>query len=110
MLGGPGTTNVFRLGGLEAGDLKDARWVVLMRSEGGAIVDTGSPALELDAEFRGTRLSPDHLEQLWAVEGRTVVDAGMWDELDGSGEVLPQSGDGVQGGRFDSFFTVLGVG
>jgi hypothetical protein len=110
VLGVTGITEVYGLRGLRPGDLKDARWLVLMRAEGGNIVDLGTPPQLLDAEFEGTRLSPPRLEEIWNLDDARTVAQDAWDGLVDTGAVLPQSGDGTAGGRFHSWFEVEGVG
>ncbi len=110
MLGVAGDTQLFDLKEIGPGELRDAKWVILMRSENDTIVDTNTPPLQLDADFHGTKLTSQHLDVLWPIDGITGIDANLFAAIVTSGSTLPQSGDGTEGGRFDSFFTVMGVG
>jgi hypothetical protein len=109
MMPGPGFTETFTLRDLQPGELKEAWWIVMMRAEGGNIVDTGAPPQLLDADYLGVELTPEDLDKLWNV----TAPQGMGDlipRIGDTGATLPQSGDGTAGGRFASWFSVLGVG
>jgi hypothetical protein len=110
-LGADGFTEVYTLADLRPGELKDARWVVMMRAEGGNIVDTGAPPQLLDAEFAGARIDTRLADRLWDLPSDlTGVPPAVLAGLVDTGATLPQSGDGTAGGRFLSWFGVLGVG
>ncbi|GJG89728.1 hypothetical protein tb265_49090 [Gemmatimonadetes bacterium T265] len=110
VLGTPGFAESYRLVEIADGELKSARWIVMIRAEGGNIVDTGTPALLLDAEFGGSALTGAEQDAVWNVTAAQPLPRAVWDALVDSGAALPQSGDGAEGGRFDSWFAVDGVG
>src|SRR5215210_4425640 len=62
MMPGPGFTEMFSFRDLQAGDLKEAAWIVMMRADAGNIVDTSAPPQLLDADFLGVELTPEDLE------------------------------------------------
>jgi hypothetical protein len=108
-LGAPGITEVWALGNLPTEALDDelgVRFLVLVRAEAGSIVDTASPPLLLDAEFGGTQLTRARLEDIWELTGPRWYPQAVWDALVDTGAVLPQSGDGAEGGTFESWFQV----
>jgi hypothetical protein len=90
------------------------RFLVQIRAEGNAIVDTAAPTPQLlDVEFEGTLLarpSPVPLEEIWKLTGARTFPQAVWDAFVDTGARLPQSGNGAEGGLFHSWFEVLGPG
>jgi hypothetical protein len=109
IVGEAGITAVYRLLVDDIGELINCRFLVQMRSRGGAIVDTSTPPLQLDAEFNGTRLTGAQLNQIWDIDEQMMGQT-IWDRLVDTGAVLPRSGDGVEGGNFNSWFEVFEEG
>lgn len=107
-LGESGSTEIYRLSFSREGlqDELGLRFLVLIRAVSGSIVDTSAPALLLDAEFGGTQLTEDRREEIWQLEGQQMFPQEAWDALIDTGATLPQSGDGSEGGRFQSWFAV----
>jgi hypothetical protein len=108
----PGTTTLFAAGAVPslthaAAARLEARLLVLMRAEGGSIVDTGTPARLLDAEFAGTRLTAVEREALWQVGAPQQFPPNVWAALVDTGERLPQSGDDAEGGQFHGWFALV---
>ena len=81
--------------------------VVQIRAEGSSIVSAGSPPVLLDADFAGTQVPDELLDKLWEVDGQASLPRALWDGLVDTGASLPQSGDGVAGGRFHSWFGLV---
>ena len=108
LLGEAGFTHLYRIDG---DDLFGARYLVQIRAEGDTIVNTADPPQLLDADFRGARLPEDDLDLLWEIDDTRFLDPAIaqavWNRFVATGEVLPQSGDGTAGGRFNSWFQVL---
>jgi hypothetical protein len=100
-----GFTAVFEVGELEAvgGPL---RYLVQVRSGGGAIVGTEPPHLDLDSDFVGTRLTAELKDKLMDQQFQIGIGLDDWDALTSTGATLPRSGDGTPGGRFDLVFEV----
>lgn len=125
ILGQPGFTEVFAFGaagatnnltfsamatpslGVSAATGLEARLLILMRAESGNIVDTGTPARLLDAEFAGTRLTALDRDAIWQVTAAQQFPGTIWDALIDTGERLPQSGDDVEGGQFHGWFALV---
>ncbi len=112
MLGSvPGPCEVYdlTLPNLSSGGLSGARVLVLMVAQPNKITDTSTPPQLLDAEFAGTRLPAGAFDKIWQLgfAGPQSFEQAVWDSLVDTGARLPQSGDGVQGGRFDSWFGFL---
>jgi hypothetical protein len=85
------------------------RAIVLMRAVGGNIREAQAPNQLLDAEFRGGLLDPAVVKILWTMAPgatRGFTPAEVWDALASTGETLPESGDGAEGGEFQSWFEV----
>jgi len=101
-----GITAVYRLLVDDIGELVNCRFLVQMRSRSGAIVDTGTPPLQLDAEFVGTRLTAAQLNRIWDTD-EEMMRQEIWDRLEDTGNTLPRSGDGREGGNFHSWFEVF---
>lgn len=81
-------------------------FLILMRPAGDRIVDTSDPPLPLDVDFRGTRLDPDVMKEIWATDG-TFVDAQIRSSLVDTGATLPAN-DGQPGREYDSWFSMGG--
>jgi hypothetical protein len=80
------------------------RYLVLIRSGNGSIVDRGDHALELDADFNGIDGDRNLLDEIWeTIDASGPVDQAVWGEA--SDESLP-SGDGQEGGSFDLIFEI----
>lgn len=101
-----GITAVYRILVDDIGELINCRFLVQMRSRDGAIVDTSRPPQQLDAEFRGTRLTAAQLNEIWDTEEQMMRQT-IWDRLVDTGATLPHSGDGVEGGDFHSWFELF---
>jgi hypothetical protein len=101
-LGVEGFTAVYDVGELEAvgGDI---RYLVQIRSAGGAITNAAATPLDLDADFDGTSLSVQTQDDLWDT-GSLGLSRPDWDALVSTGAKLPASGDGSPGGRFALVF------
>lgn len=85
-----------------------ARYLVQMQARNGNITDVGSPPLTLDAEFRGSRLTVAQLNVIWDIaDERVFGERDIWERLVDTGAVLPQSGDGVEDGRFHGWFEIM---
>jgi hypothetical protein len=84
-----------------------ARFLVQIRADAGNIVEAGPPGLQLDAEFAGTKLAPAQLDKLWPIVNTAATDAATFAALASGTATLPQSGDGIPGGLFHSWFEVL---
>jgi hypothetical protein len=82
-----------------------ARYLVQIYAEADNIVDLSEPPLLLDAEFAGTKLSTEHLQRLWELDGEEWFTPEVWEALVDTGATLP-SGDGAEGGRFHSWFEI----
>jgi hypothetical protein len=116
-----GFTEVYALRGLEDGlpprgpnseEALEVRFLVQMRADGNNIVDTATPPQLLDAEFRGTLLdqpTPLALEEIWAQTTEKTYGSQVWTQLADTGQQLPQSGNGSEGGWFHSWFEVVRV-
>lgn len=89
---------------------RGARLLVQIRSENDQIVDTDTPAVELDAEFQGTQLTGALLDEIWKLDARKTFPQIVWDSFQPSVASLPQSGNGVEGGLFHSWFEVAPLG
>lgn len=109
MLGTPGFPESYALRDLQPVELRDGRLIVMIHAESGNIVDTNTPAQLLDAEFRGSKLPVAQQDAIWQVTTPQVFPQSVWDALVDSGAVLPQSGDGAEGGRFDSWCAFEGI-
>jgi len=83
-----------------------ARYLVQMRPVRGNIVDTSAAPLLLDADFAGTALTADLLNQIWQQTDQQFYGREVADALADTDATLPQSGDGVAGGFFHSWFGV----
>jgi hypothetical protein len=101
-----GFTEVFGILGLQAGVTPSGRYLVLIRAEAGNILDTSAPPLLLDAEFGGTKLPPQTLDDIWKLAQPHAAGQAVWDALVDTGARLPQSGNDVEGGLFHSWFEV----
>jgi len=115
-IAGPGFCEGFSIEGIASDTLFDTKLVVLMHADGGNIDDTDSPALLLDADFAGTKLStvagnPAGMGTAWtqifALTSTMSFPQAVWDAVVTTGAALPQSGNGTEGGDFDSFFLPL---
>jgi hypothetical protein len=105
-LGIPGFTEIYGLEPLPADPGQTPpRFLVLIRAEGTAIQDTSSPPLLLDAEYAGTKLTTAQVDEIWKIEAGGLP--WLWDALADTGATLPQSGNGVEGGRFESWFSAV---
>lgn len=105
ILGTAGVTEIYRVS-LPDGGAVFERFLILMRSADGEIVDLSTPPLELDAEFRGTQLTQARLDDLWSLTAERQFGADVWSALIDTGAQLPQSGDGSEGGAFHGWFEV----
>jgi hypothetical protein len=79
---------------------------------GNNIVNTAAPPQLLDAEFRGTLLdqpTTTPLEDIWALAGPDTFLGTGWAQFTDTGQQLPQSGNGTEGGWFHSWFEVARV-
>jgi hypothetical protein len=86
-------------------DSEGFKVVVMMLGSAPEIIAADAAGLALDAEFTGTKLTQDQLDQLWG-EDEFRPDRDFGDRVVDSGAQLP-SGDGTPGGKyFSSFFTV----
>jgi hypothetical protein len=84
---------------------QETRYLVQIRSENQVIV-AQDDARELDAEFIGTRLGRDTLDQIWNEEF-VILGRPLWDGFHGiPSNQLPRSGDGVEGGDFNLAFEI----
>jgi len=83
------------------------RFLVQIDAQGGTITEANPPGLLLDAEFAGTKLVLAQLDKLWPITAPTPSDLATFNALTDGGATLPESGDGVPGGRFHSWFEVL---
>ena len=103
-----GVTALFKINPRELARLARARFLVQMHSGGGVVVDTGTPPLDLDAEFKGTGVDAALLEEIWnmAVGADQQFPPDMWNGLTDTG-AMPPSGDGNPGGMFASWFEVI---
>jgi hypothetical protein len=108
-IGVVGITAVYRILVDEISELLNCRFLVQMRSRGGAIVDINTPPLQLDAEFNGSRLTGAQLNRIWDTD-EEFMGQEIWDRLVDTGAVLPRSGDGAEGGNFNSWFGVFEEG
>ncbi len=106
VLGTGEPTYRYRFEPLDGGFIR-ARFLVQMVAENDNITNDDPSPLLLDAEFRGTRLNQDALRRIWEIEGTDSLSRQLWDRITDSGETLPQSGDGTEGGRFNSWFQTL---
>ncbi|MBE2222368.1 MAG: hypothetical protein IAF02_12545, partial [Anaerolineae bacterium] len=109
ILGEAGITAVYRLLVDDRDELLNGRFLVQMRSARGVITDTSTPPLQLDTELRGTRLTAAQLNAIWDTDEQ-MMGQEIWDRLVDTGAVLPRSGDGVEGGNFNSWFEVFEEG
>jgi hypothetical protein len=109
ILGEEGITAVYEIRVDERIELVNCRFLVQIRSRSGAITDTSTPPLELDAEFVGTRLTGAQLNRIWDTD-EEMMPQEIWDRLDDTGNTLPRSGDGREGGNFHSWFEVFEQG
>lgn len=102
-MGQPGFTAIY---GLQVEDPQQAaRYLVQMRAAGGNITDLSTPPLTLDAEFYGTKLTPEQLRRIWEIDAQQIFGArDIWEALVDTGASLPKSGDGVEGGLFHGWF------
>jgi hypothetical protein len=100
-----GVTAIYRLEVESAEELLGARFLIQMRAEEDAIVDTGVPAQLLDADFNGTKVTKALLAKIWQVEDQEWFEQVLWDSLVDTGRPLP-SGDGEPGGHFHGWFAV----
>jgi hypothetical protein len=82
------------------------RFLVQVDAQSGNITEANPPGLLLDAEFAGTKLVLAQLDKLWPITAPTPSDLATFNALTNSGATLPESGDGVPGGRFHSWFEV----
>jgi hypothetical protein len=85
----------------------DTRYLVQINAQSGNIVEAGPPGLLLDAEFDGTKLKLTQLDKIWPVDDATATDMNTFSALASGSQTLPQSGNGIPGGRFHSWFEVL---
>jgi hypothetical protein len=105
-----GFAELFALRGFEPNMLlAGPRFLVQMRAQSGSIVDTNAPPQLLDAEFRGTKLTPVQLDQIWKVTAPQMVPQAIWDAFVDTGEHLPHSGEGNEGGLFQSWFEIVRI-
>jgi hypothetical protein len=128
VLGTAGVTVAFRLrqtGGLaelrrllEGGDRGRLAIAFLLQARADdpatQIIDAGTPAQLLDADFAGTGLEAAMLDRIWDLpldpdgDGEPdhhVMDAGLMAGLAGAGAALPSGGDG-EGGRLHATFAI----
>ena len=111
-IAGPGFCEGFSIEGVASDTLFGTKLVVLMHAAGGNIDDTDSPALLLDADFAGTKLSTvagttaagTAWTQIFGLTSTKSFPQAVWDAVVTTGATLPQSGNGTEGGDFDSFF------
>jgi hypothetical protein len=109
-LPGPGFCETFQIDQVASDTLIGTKMLVLMRATGGNIEDTSSPALTLDADFAGTKLSTIPVAagaawaQIFALSATKTFPQVVWDSIVSTGAMLPKSGNNTQGGDFDSFF------
>ena len=89
---------------------RGARVLIQIRSEGDQIVDTDTPPLDLDAEFEGTQLTGALLDEIWKLNARKTFPQAVWDSFKPSTASLPQSGNGIEGGLFHSWFEIAPLG
>ena len=88
---------------LQVGELAPAAVLVQVRAENGTITSAGAAPLLLDAEFTGTQVDPDLLVKVWEIDQRRLP-RDLWDAMVDTGNTLPQSGDGAEGGLLHSWF------
>jgi hypothetical protein len=86
-------------------DEAGVRLLVVMRAEPNNIMDTSTPPLLLDAEFKGTTLTDNTIDEIWKLQGQQFFNQGVWDALIDTGALLP-SGNDVEGGVFTGWFQV----
>lgn len=112
----PGFCEGFAIEGAPSDTLIGGNILVLMKAAGTNIEDTDSPALLLDADYIGTKLSTIPAagasaawDQIFALTlgSATVFPQVVWDNVKATAALLPKSGDGTPGGNFDSFFLPL---
>lgn len=91
-----------------------SRFLALINARGRTIVDQSDPPLLLDAEFDGSEIPAELLRRIWdesdndneIVFGTDPERSRVWDGFADTGAVLPQSGDGSEGGFFHSWFAL----
>jgi hypothetical protein len=113
VIGQPGEfTEVFALRSLQPGDLMrmESRIVVQIRAASGNIVDTATPPQLLDAEFLDGRMGLARRTEIFQLTEVRTFPQDVWDALGPTGATLPQSGDGVEGGEFFSWFALEPLG
>lgn len=113
MIGQPGEfTEVFALRGLQPGDLMrmESRIIVQIRAAGGNIVDNATPPQLLDAEYNLGRMGLGRRTEIYQLTDARTFPQDVWDALGPTGAMLPQSGDGIEGGEFFSWFGLEPLG
>lgn len=90
---------------------RPSRYLIQIRAENNNLVDDSAEGVLLDADYRGTALSPRRLEEIWNVNeqfvyGRDPADDPVWASFLMPQQPLP-SGNGQPGGVFHSWFEVL---
>jgi len=104
VLGQAAFTAVYRLDAA-VNEFMGARYIVQIRATADAIVDTATPPRLLDADFAGTNLNKQLLDDVWKITRERRVPQEVWAGLVDTGAVLP-SGDRTAGGFFHSWFEV----
>ncbi|MEO5817971.1 MAG: hypothetical protein ABIT20_22070 [Gemmatimonadaceae bacterium] len=103
-----GVTEEYRVDVTPALRRSDTRFLVLIDASAGNIIEAGPPGLLLDAEFNGTKLTTKQIDKLWDVDTTpTATDNATFANIASDTQTLPQSGNGIPGGRFHSWFEVL---
>jgi hypothetical protein len=130
ILGQPGEfTEVFALRAMRPGDLtrtraapmhatavpsataaREVRILVQVHAASGNIVDTVTPPQLLDAEFMGARMGRARFTEIFQLTDVRTFPQDVWDALGPTGAMLPQSGDGAEGGDFIAWFAIEPAG
>lgn len=108
ILGQEGQTATYALGNFQGQPRRNQRFVILMEAEGGNI--TSVDGLTLDAEFIGSRLTQAQRQLIWEIDGNQIFgQRDLWDALVNTNNTLPRSGDGDEGGSFNSWFELVRI-
>lgn len=91
-------------------ELLPARVLVQVRTDDGRPTSAEATPALLDAEFVGSRLDQQQLDDLWGVHQPDTFPRPYWDGIDDTFARLPQSGDGNPGGNFHAWFSMNQVG
>jgi hypothetical protein len=107
ILGEAGVTETYKADEISPGAEDVIGYIVQVQADSDNIVDSNTPSLLLDADFKGTGLATNLLNTIWDIFGGQAslgqeVKAGLVDTL----ASLP-SGDSQEGGRFHSWFKVV---